>query len=132
MKTNSRVILVIGLVIVLIGVLLAGCSETHTTVAGALSGSPGDKVDCDVVRISPFFGGISKGDPYYAFVVYDKARDHIMVLVQRKDMTFEPEEMDFASIKGVLRASPVEGGEFPVVVYASEMRRATAPADWGE
>ena len=63
-------------------------------------------------------------------MVYDETRDHIMVLAKRTDMTFEPEELDFARVKGVLRVSPVEGGEFPVVVYASKVQRATAPADW--
>ena len=64
MKKNRRTLVMIGLVLMLTGALLTGCSEHHTTVAGALAGSPGDSVEFDVVRISPFFGGIAKGDPY--------------------------------------------------------------------
>ena len=124
-------IIVVCIIAIIVIVAVATPRLTHNTVAEALAGSPRDFVDFEVVRISPFFGGIVKGDPYYAFVVYDIARDHIMVLAKRKDITFEPEEMDFVKMTGVLRESPVEDGAFPIVVYAFKVELTTAPPDWG-
>lgn len=125
-------VLVVAAIIIIAAVAICTPQPTHNAVAEALAGSPGDFVNFEVVRISPFFGGIAQGDPYYAFVVYDIERDHIMVLAKRKDITFEPEEMDFVKMMGVLRESPVEGGAFPICVYASKVEPTTAPPDWRE
>ena len=125
--------IILGCIIaVIVVIVIATPRPTHNTVAEALAGSPGDFVDFEVVRISPFFGGIAEGDPYYAFVVYDIARDHIMILAKREDITFEPEEMDFVKMTGVLRESAVEDGAFPIVVYAFKVELTTAPPDWRE
>ena len=133
-KTTKKQ-LIVGIVVCIIAIIVivavATPRLTHNTVAEALAGSPRDFVDFEVVRISPFFGGIAEGDPYYAFVVYDVARDDIMVLAKRKDITFEPEEMDFVKMTGVLRESPIENETFPIVVYASKVEFTPAPPDWG-
>lgn len=118
------------IIVIIIIVAVTTPRTTHITVAGALAGSPGEFIDFEVVRISPFFGGIAKGDPYYAFVVYDIARDHIMILVKRKDITFEPEELDFVKMMGILRESPIEDGAFPIVIYVSELEFTSMPIDW--
>lgn len=130
-KKKLATIIVACTIAIIVIVVIATPRLTHNTVAEALAGSPGDFVDFEVVRISPFFGGIAEGDPYYAFVVYDIARDDIMVLAKRKDITFEPEEMDFVKMTGVLRESPMEDGAFPIVAYASKVEFTTAPPDWG-
>ena len=123
--------IIIGCIIAIVIIVAVTTPRTiHNTVAEALVGSPGEFVDFEVVRISPFFGGIAKGEPYYAFVVYDIARDHIMVLAKGKDMTFEPTEMDFIKMTGILRESPIQDGAFPIVVYVSRLEFITAPIDW--
>jgi len=131
-KKKLAGIIIVCVIAIIVIVAITIPKPTHNTVAEALAGSPGDFVNFEVVRISPFFGGIAQGDPYYAFVVYDIERDHIMVLAKRKDLTFEPEEMDFVKMTGVLRESPVKGGAFPIVVYASKVELTTAPPDWRE
>ena len=134
MKKKAIIPIVIASIIIIVLVVVCASKPTHTTVAEALRGSPGDFVDFEVVRISPFFGGITRGDrdSYYAFVVYDIARDHIMVLALGRDITFEPEEMDFVKMTGVLRDSPVKDGGFPIVVYASKVEPTTTPPGWRE
>jgi len=133
MSKKKLVGIIIGCIIVIVVIVaITTPRTTHITVAEALAGAPGDFIDFEVVRISPFFGGITKGDPYYAFVVYDIARDHIMILAKRKAITFELEEMDFVKMIGILRESPIENGTFPIVIYASKVEFTIAPVAWGE
>jgi hypothetical protein len=115
--------------------LFSACAPaiTHKTVASALSGSPGDGVNFEVVRISPFYGGVAGGNPWWVFVVYDIERDDIIVRVQDGDIDSTPKEGDFISIPlGKLEKPLVENTTFRVMVTAYKVKHTNAPANWGD
>lgn len=132
MKRLLLSILVVGIL------LLNACAPTpiHNTVAGAIAGSPGDFVNFEVVRISPSYGGVAYSTavrPQYVFVVYDIARDDIMVVVESKDIKFQPKEGDFVRIpQGKLVKALSPDDPWPAYVIAGKVELTTAPADWRE
>jgi len=102
-------------------------------VADALAGSPGDFINIEVARIDPFYGGVSysSSNDQYAFAVYDIARDVIMVVVENKDIGFEPKDGDFVRIpQGKLVKGINE--TFLVYIIAGKVEHTSAPTNWRE
>jgi len=119
--------------VILVAMLLGGCAgAVHNTVAQAVAGSPGDFVNFEVVRISPFSGGVaySSGADQYAFEVYDIARDDILVVVKNKDIGFEPKDGDFVKIPEGKLVKSLPADPRPVCIIAGKVERTSAPANW--
>ena len=129
---RSRLILVLS-IIVTVMLLFSACGGTiHNTVAEAVAGSPGDFVNFEVVRIDSSYGGVaySSSADQYAFVVYDIARDDIMVVVKSKDIGFEPKEGDFVRISEGKLIEGLPDKPWPVYVIAGKVERTSAPEGW--